>query len=162
MRDKNYNWWADPKNKEAVDKMSWWEHEENKTVAEIPMSIICTENKDWVAATNDDTKNILGEDFGITAQGKTKEDAKKKFLLMIKWTHEYSEECRRNYQRFVPFRKGRWKHSGGKWVAIFGIHFYFRYGEQNNHGFFIPFTKLNISISNDWKQYNKWKNRNTH
>lgn len=78
--------------------------------------------------------------------------------MSIRMTHDYSEECRLNYQRFVPFRKGDWKHTGWKWLALFGIHIHFRYGKGMKGGWYLPLTKLNISISNEWIIYQKFKN----
>ena len=93
------------------------------------------------------------------AQGKTKNEAIKEMFAMIKIAHFYSEDCRFNYQRFVPFRKGDWKHTGGRWFAIFGIHIYFRFGKGMKGGWYFPLTKLNVSISNDWTTYRKWKRK---
>lgn len=156
-KKQKYSWWTDPKNKEEVERISWWDKEENKSFANIPISIINSESGVWVACTNDDTKKVLGEYLGGTSQGDTKEEAIKDLLLLLRYAHEYADDRMRSYQRWVPFRKGNWKHSGGKWFVIFGIHFYFRYGGKNKGGFFVPFTKLNINISNEWLQYKRFK-----
>ncbi len=107
-----------------------------------------------------DTKTLLGDQLYTCAQAKTKEEAINKMFMMIKFMHDYSEECMYNYQRFVPFRKGDWKHTAGKWFTIFGIHVYFRYGKGMKGGKYIPFTKLNISIHNEWVTYNKYYGKN--
>ena len=52
---------------------------------------------------------------------------------------------------------GNWKHTGGGWFVIFGLHFYFRYGKGMKGGKYIPFTKLNISFHSEWAMYKKWK-----
>jgi len=152
----NYNWWEDPKNKEEIDKISWWNHEERSKLVNLPIGLI-EDGEYWIASTNDKTEEFLGKQLTGCGQGKTKEEAIKRLFDIIRWTHEYSEECRLNYQRWVPFRKGPWGKIGGNWFAIFGIHIYFRYGKRNKGGWFIPFTKLNISISSDWKIYRNYK-----
>lgn len=155
-KEKDYNWWTDPKNKEKVDRVSWWNHSENKDFFNFPISVVEDHNT-WVAACNNETELLIGNQLQACAQGRTKEDAIRKMFTLIRMSHEYSEECRLNYQRWVPFRKGNWKHSGGRWFVIFGIHVYFRYGTGMKGGWYVPFTKLNISISSHWVTYRKWK-----
>lgn len=155
--NKYYNWWEDPNNKEEVDKLSWWNHSENKTFIEFPVSII-QDGKYWVIGTNDDTYKLMGDNFNSSAQGDTKEEAIQQFFLGLHIILDYSEKCRLNYQRWVPFRKGPWRKIGGTWFAIFGFHVYFRYGKGMKGGWYIPFTKLNISFSSDWALYKHYKN----
>lgn len=157
MAKENYNWWDDPKNKEEVERISWWNHEKNKETFSLPISVV-NDGEWWVAACNDETKKLLGDRLHGCAQGKTKEEAIDEMFMLIRMAHDYSEECRLNYQRFVPFRKGDWKHTGGKWLIIFGIHIYFRYGKGMKGGAYLPFTKLNVSLSNEWTTYRKFKN----
>ena len=156
MQKDNYNWWDDPKNEEEIKRISWWEHPISKKFFDFPISAVESDGY-WVVACNSDTEKLIGNGLSVSAQGKTKEEALKKMFMMIALTHDYSEECRLNYQRWVPFRKGDWKHSGGTWFIIFGIQFYFRHGNGMKGGVYIPFTKLNISISNDWITYRNWK-----
>ncbi len=164
--ENNYNWWDDPKNKEEIERISWWDHEQNKEIASLPIAIIQSqEGKEgidgvWIASTNTETEKFLGNGLTGCAQGKTKEEAIKKLFYIIKITHKYSEECRLNYQRWVPFRKGDWSQRGGRWIVIFGIHIYFRWGKQNKHGWFIPFTPLNIIINSEWVTYKNWMKKN--
>jgi len=157
MAKKDYNWWEDPKNKEQVERISWWNHEENKDTYPFPISVVKSDEV-WVATCNDETKKLLGDRLHGCAQGKTKEEAIQQMFLMIKIAHEFSEECRLKYERWVPFRKGDWKHTGGKWFVIFGIHVYFRYGNGMKGGWYFPLTKLNISVSSKWSIYRKFKN----
>lgn len=153
----NYNWWKDPKNKEEVDEMSWWDHPENQRNVEIPIAII-KDDKYWVASTNDKTKELLGDYFhGCTQSDKSEEDAIKKLFEMLRWTSELYFEQMLNYQRCVPFRHGPWGRIGGHWFAIFGIHVYFRYGKNMQGGWYVPFTKLNISMSSEWVTYKRFK-----
>ena len=58
----------------------------------------------------------------------------------------------KRYECMVPFIKGQWKHPGGRWIIIFGLQFYFRYGKNMRHGWYIPGTKLNIIFHNLWKK----------
>ena len=113
----------------------------------------------WTATFSEETEKLLGDKLHSCASGDTKEEAVEKMFMLMKWSHEYSEECRLNYQRFVPFRKGDWKRTGGKWFVIFGFHFNFRYGKQMKGGWFIPFTKQNISIHSDWSIYKEYKRK---
>lgn len=159
MSKTDYSWWDDPKNQEQVKEISWWNHDENQAFFDLPISLI-KEDELWVATTNEKTAVFLGHKLQGCAQGKTKEEAIRRMFALVKMSHEYSDECRLNYQRWVPFRKGDWKHSGGKWFVIFGIHFYFRYGKGMKGGWYIPFSKLNISISSEWTTYKNWKRNN--
>jgi hypothetical protein len=134
----------------------WWEDEKNKHDFEFPVSVV-NESGVWVATCNENTKVLLGDKVHACAQGNTKDEAIRKMFSMIRFMHEYSDECRMNYQRFVPFRKGDWSQTGGKWFVIFGINFYFRYGSKMKHGWYFPFTKLNISINNEWVEYSRLK-----
>jgi hypothetical protein len=154
---KDYNWWDDPVNTEEVKRISWWEHPENKTIIELPVSII-QEGEHWTIGTNKETEKLIGESLSsITSQGKSKEEVVSNFFLIMKMIHSFEEEGRRKYQRWVPFRKGDWKHIGGKWFVIFGIHFYFRTRRGMKGGWYIPFTNLNISVHSEWTSYNRWK-----
>lgn len=159
-KDNSYNWWTDPQNKGQVEKISWWNHAQNKDFFSIPVSVINSHENHWVATCNEDTDKILGNKLHSCAQGETKEDAILKMFKLIQYTHDYTEECRLNYQRFVPFRKGDWKRTGGRWFNIFGINFYFRYGKGIKGGRYIMFTKQNISIRSDWTIYKNWKKEN--
>lgn len=156
MLKDNYNWWTDPKNKEQVKRLSWWNHDKNKTTFPLPISI-AQSGDCWVATCNNETELLLGDKLHGVAQGKTKEEAINSMFMIIRLTHEYSEECRLNYQRWVPLRFGNWKHIGGRWFTVFGINVYFRYGKNMKGGKFIPFTSLNISIHSEWATYRNWK-----
>jgi hypothetical protein len=155
-KDKNYNWWEDPINKEEVQRLSWWEHPENKEIFPLPLSI-CKSGEYWVVAGNSDTKKYLGDKLDPCTQGKTKEEAIEKWFKMIQYQYNFIDCCRLKYQRWVPFKRGPWGHIGGKWFSIFGIHISFRYGKLNKGGWFVPFTHLNISMSNDWAAYRNYK-----
>ena len=139
-----------------MKKVFWWEDPKNKETISFPISIIKSDDV-WVASCNNETKKLLGDKVNVCSQGETKEDAIKKFFEGIKYLYDYSEECVLNYQRFVPLRKGNWKHNGGKWLVIFGFHFSFRYGKNMKGGMYVLFSKLNISFVNEWKLYKNYK-----
>lgn len=152
---KQYNWWTDPANAEEVKRLSWWEHPENKTFLQIPISII---EKDGycVIAPNKDTEKMCGDFFnGINASGRSREETLNSFFELIRVSKRWEIDRRLSYERWVPFRR-----MANHWFAIFGITFYFRYGKNMKRGWYIPFTKLNISVTNLWKTYNKWKKEN--
>lgn len=155
MEKQNYNWWDDPKNQEEVKRISWWNHSRNMKTIEFPLSII-QEGENWTVASNDETKKLIGK-LGNAASGKTQQEAIDSFWKIIRFHHEFLNEERLSYQRWVPFRKGPWGNTGGNWASIFGIHVYLRYGKNMKGGWYIPFTKLNISLSNDWLMYKRWK-----
>lgn len=156
MTKNNYNWWDDPKNKKEVDEISWWNHTENKTTIELPVAIV-NDGKYWVVTTVD-VKNYLGEELHACAQGQTKVEAIKHLFTMIKCNADFMNECRLRYQRWVPFRKGDWSHTGGTWFVVFGFHFYFRKQTKGTkYGWVIPFTNLNISVSSEWLAYRNYK-----
>jgi hypothetical protein len=157
-KDENYNWWTDPKNKEEVDKLSWWDHAENRYIIYLPISIV-KDGDMYVASFNTETKKYFGEDIHGCAMGKSTEEAVEEMFYMIRFEHEYLKDKVLNYQRFIPFRKGDWKHVGGTWFVIFGMHVYFRHGKGMKGGWYIPFTKLNVSITNEWANYRKHKNK---
>lgn len=155
MKKEKYNWWTDPKNKEEVEKLSWWDHEENQITLEIPVAITNSENY-WTISTNDKTKELIG-DIPIVAQGDSKEEVIKNFFETMKFHYYFNEERVLKYSRWVPLKIGPGG-IAGNWFSIFGFHIYFRYGKNMKGGFYIPFTKLNISGYNEWKQYkNKYK-----
>ncbi len=139
-----------------MEDFNWWDKPENKETFDLPISVIHSDGY-WVAAFTKETQLLLGEQMNQCAQAETKEEAIKQLFVIAKSTSEYDEECRLNYQRWVPFRKGDWKHIGGKWIIIFGIHIYFRYGKGMKGGAYIPFTQLNVSVSSEWSLYKKYK-----
>lgn len=145
----NYNWWTDPENKKEVEEMSWWNHKENKEDYLLPISIIESEGV-WVASCNDETKLVLGEKLYGCAQGNTKAEAIENLFKVIRFSHESIVDEAENYKKWAPFRKGNWANKGGTWFAIFGVNIYLRKGKGMKGGYYIPFTKLNISIYNEW------------
>lgn len=156
MKKEPYSWWDDPKNKDEVYKISWWEHPENKETFDFPISVI-EEDGQWCAGTNKESEELLG--YNGHGVGNTKEEAIKDLFKSLRFFVDYLDDRQRNYQRFVPFRSGKWKGQATHWFVVFGIHFYFRYGDGMLGGKYIPFTKLNVTVHNEWKQYKEWKKK---
>lgn len=100
--------------------------------------------------TTEKTKNSLN--LPILTQGETKEEAIRKFWIIANIHLDYLNERKHQADKWEPLRIGPWKSKGGRWFTIFGQHFSFRYGKQNKGGWFVPFTKLNISYYNEWKR----------
>jgi len=153
-----YNWWTDPKNKDSVEKLSWWNHPENRKIVYLPISLVHDDGY-WVASCSDETKKFLGE-LHSCAQGKSEEEAINNMFEMLRFSYEYEVECRLRYQRWVPLRVGPWGMSGGRWFSVFGINVSFRHGDNMLGGWYVQFTKLNISIHSDWSAYKNWKHNN--
>jgi hypothetical protein len=127
--------------------------EELKTSLEIPVGYEEGEiegRKFVVMFNTDETDKAIGK-VNIVVEAETLDDAKEDFLKIIKvhllWTEKRSHEL----NLWKPFQKGPWGHIGGSWLTIFGMHIYFRYGKGMKGGRYIPFTKLNISLSNYWR-----------
>lgn len=153
----SYDWWMDPANKEAVEAASWWEHERNKEFFYLPISVVKSDTS-WTAACNEATEEVLGKYLHGVGSGETKEEAIRQMFESIRVTYHFAWEAEMRFQRWVPFRKGNWGHTGGKWFSVFGYHVYFRYGKgMRGGGFYIPFTKLNVRLSSDWAAYRRWK-----
>lgn len=140
------------------EEIVWWEDMNNKEFINFPVSVIKVDDN-WTITVNEDTATLLGDSLYGIGSAKTKEEAIQQMFMMIRITHEYSEQCRLSYQRWVPLRKGPWNKTGGNWISIFGIHIYFRLGRSMKGGWYIPFTKLNVSISSDWRTYKTWKSK---
>jgi hypothetical protein len=156
---REYNWWTDPANAEAVKAMSWWDDEKNKWYIQIPVSLKESSGK-WCLGASSETEKLLGEHLtSFSIQSDSPEDAKTQFFYMLRLISHHTYEEVLKYQRWVPFRRGAWNMGGSRWVTIFGINIYFRYGKNMQHGWYIPFTKINIRISNEWKQYTRHKNK---
>lgn len=136
--------------------INWWEKPENKTTIEIPVSMIQEADGSWVIGSNKETEDLLGNHLSsIVDSGKTREIAIKKFFEVMRFLHEYSVDRKMSYSRWVPLKVGPWK-KGGRWVEIFGIMISFRYGDSMKGGWYVPFTKLNISVYNGWVNYRKF------
>ena len=155
-----YNWWTDPKNKEEVERISWWNKSENKTTIELPVSIV-TDGEYWCVCANEETEKLIGNGITSASQGKTKQEAIKHFFESMKFMHDFIENDRMRFERWVPLIVGPWRHIGGRWFTVFGLHFSFRYGKGMHGGFYLPMTRLNISFHSLWSRYKKYKQTKT-
>lgn len=97
------------------------------------------------------TDDIIGK-LGIVVQEDTLDKAKAQALDILKYHIKYLEKRSNELDLWKPFQKGQWSHIGGTWFTVFGIHVYFRYGKGMKGGWYIPFTRLNITINNYWKR----------
>lgn len=104
-------------------------------------------------ATSDISKSLIGGH--IVVEGKTFQDAETEFWKSVAVTCGYHKERSDLLDLYKPFQKGDWKEIGGTWFCIYGINVYFRYGKKMQHGWYVPFTKLNIMITNYWKSKTK-------
>lgn len=120
------------------------------TTINIPFGII-EEEVNVMLFPIQETEEKLGK-YLCTAygNGKTIEEAEQQFYTILKLLTDIDRERSLELDLWKPFQKGDWSMLGGTWVTIFGIHIYFRYGKNMKHGWFIPFTKLNISTHNYW------------
>lgn len=132
----------------------WWEDKENKETFPLPISVVKSGNI-WTATFNKETEKWLPKGFHSCSQGDTKKEAINEMFKTVSFIYDYLEKCNLKYQRWVPFRHGNWKQTGGTWFAVFGFNFYFRNGKGMKYGWYIPLTKLNISIQNEWNVYRK-------
>lgn len=103
--------------------------------------------------TTNDEDNPLSDHMSIFAQGNTFEDAKKSFIKQYRsFIKHYYIKRSNELHRWKPFESGDWSKTGGRWFTIFGFQFYFRYGDGMKGGWYIPFTKLNVSFTNYWSK----------
>lgn len=121
---------------------------EEEIFIEIPVTLYKDDGM-YVIANSKKTDEII-RDVGIVVQGETLEEAKEQWLNSLKFHLQFINNRSNELDRWKPFQKGNWKHIGGTWFKIFGLQFYFRYGRDNKYGWFVPFTKLNVSFHNYW------------
>lgn len=79
------------------------------------------------------------------------EQAEQEFLVTLEAMIDFYTYSYKKLERLAIFYKGDWSRKGGSWFTILGIHFYFRYGKGMRGGWYIPLTKLNITVNNLWK-----------
>lgn len=105
----------------------------------------------FVIVTNEESEKILQQ--ALCVQGDSLDDCEKKFWEQFQVINEYNKKRSNELDKWKPFQKGDWKHIGGSWFIIFGINAYFRKGKGMKGGWYIPFTKMNISINNYWRNH---------
>lgn len=119
----------------------------------IKIPLLYTETEDGkkiiINIENEFHDKYLGHSAGIVCSGNNLEQAKERVLAMMAANVSFSDEIWDRYQKWALLDWGPWTR-GGKWFRILGITFNFRYGKNMKGGFYIPFSKLNISISNAW------------
>lgn len=140
------------------NRIEWWEDPANKETFPLPISVVFGEHK-WVASTNTDTGKYLGNCFRGVASGKTKEEAIERLFLALRIRYKRVESRSLEFERWVPLRVGNWSRLGGTWFQVFGINIYFRYGDNKKRGWYVPLTKLNIMVTNLWKTFREYKNK---
>lgn len=89
--------------------------------------------------------------------GETKEEAIKSFWTGFKAVGEHNHWNNQTLNKRAIFLKGPWGSTGGNWFTILGINVSFRYGKNMKYGWYIPLTKLNITIHNHWRKNKKVK-----
>lgn len=112
---------------------------------------VVEDDNGFTASITETSKTMYGLN-GAVAWGKTKIEAYNALAENLKAVHGFKDKLLLKYKRFA-FEIGKWDGIGTHWILIFGIHIYFRYGSDKKHGFYVPFTKLNILITNYWKTY---------
>lgn len=95
-----------------------------------------------------ESEEVLGQ--YVFGYGDTEEAAVEEFWKSFELIHKYYFNRARKCERWIPLEIGNWKNRGGKWFTTFGIHVYFRYGDNMKGGKYIPLTKLNIMVTNYW------------
>lgn len=121
-----------------------------KSEITLPIDLII-EDGVFIISTTTGSENLFGAP--IIAQGKTREEADKRFWELVRFVSDYNRERSLALDRWKPLSVGPWKHTAGKWFIVFGFGFYFRMGKHMKHGWFIPFTNLNIMFTNHWKKH---------
>lgn len=107
------------------------------------------ENERVILITNGESEALIP--YPIVCEGKDLEQATSSFWKIVKYHAEYDRTRSNELDKWKPFQKGDWSQRGGKWIMIFGLHFYFRKGKNMKGGRYVPFTNLNISFFNHWQ-----------
>lgn len=143
-----------------TDNYNWWEDPVNRTFIQIPVSIVGEEGWYCIISSNSYTEKLIGQSAPwITASANSRQEAIDKFFELFRSDMRHSEFLIMKYQRWVPLKIGAWFSAGGTWFSIFGFRFYFRYGSRMKGGWHVPFTKLNISFHNEWRQFNRFRKK---
>lgn len=106
----------------------------------------------FIATPSEETLKYL-PDIPLVGAGVTKEAAMEDMFFSLNVLFQYHEEKHLAYERMIPLVIGP---KGSRWIMIFGFFISIRYGKQNKGGWFIPFTKVNISIQNRWTQFRSY------
>lgn len=125
-----------------------------KIMLELPV-LYYYKNGHHVLVSYEATDKLL--DIPVVVQKNTKEDAIKAFWITVSIHLQHLNDRSCLLDRVHPLQIGPWKHRGGRWFSTFGLNFYFRVGKGMKGGFYLPFTNLNVSFSNYWKNRKKIK-----
>lgn len=119
----------------------------------IPATLFYDEECGYYLSVKEENK--LPQCSGMFPQKDTEEEVINSFWEMYSDTVNHFKKRSDELNCWKPFQRGTWKGPATHWVIIFGINIYFRYGKNMKRGWYIPFIKLNILISNHWKQLKK-------
>lgn len=121
----------------------------------IEIEYIETQNGKFVGVLSKDSP--LHDYYSIVVQANSLEELTQEVYKHMRIMSDFERDQRlKFYRQGIQF--GPW--GGGSiikswWFCIFGMHFSFRYGKKNmKGGWYVPFTKLNISFTNYWRV--KW------
>lgn len=121
----------------------------HETTLALPVEVIHDEDSVTIVL-NKEGEKLLGPNFPVVASGDTYKNAVEQFWKLCRFVMKYHRERSDELNRWKFFQKGNWNHTGGTWFNLMGLHFYFRRGEDMQGGWYLPFTKLNISFTNYW------------
>lgn len=113
-----------------------------------PVGYQCDEGHHMVYDT-DETKKFLDIPVVVSAESKT--EAIKNYWTIVSVHLSFLNDIYQRHNRWALFYKGSWKERGTHWFSVFGFHFYFRHGKNMRGGAYLPFTKLNVSLTNYWR-----------
>lgn len=111
-------------------------------------AILFHEGEMFTIMTTDESEKIIGQP--LFASGKSQEEAENKIWELMRYTNKFHIERSNELDKYKFFQHGSWGKMGGNWFSILGINVYFRKGEGMKGGWYVPLTKLNISIHNHW------------
>lgn len=125
---------------------TWFDKPENKGNIDFPVAMVYSPTTNtWTVACDEDINPYLPEHLFGYGTGKTKEEAIRNMFANINIVINYHIHKHNYYRKRVPLLMGKY------WIEIFGIHISFKYRKGMMIGTYIPYTKLNISIHNGWK-----------
>lgn len=120
-------------------------------IKSVPLEVeIITSEEGVCISTTDKSYDIIG--FHIVVQENTLEAATEHFWKSAKIASSYHQKRSKELNKWKPFQKGEWKSTAGSWFIVYGFKFYFRYGADMKGGWYIPLTKMNITITNLWNK----------
>lgn len=122
---------------------------EETILLQIPVTY-AQENDHHIINSNDATEKLL--DIPVVVQADSKEEAIEKYWIIVQSHLRFHQWIYRRHSRWALFYRGAWKGMATHWFSVLGFNFYFRRGKGMKGGFYIPFTKLNITFRNHWRK----------